>query len=262
MLKKIYCFIILIILLVLTLSTNSKASNISYKIIIEDDANLLTNAEEMELRDQMAVLSEFGNVVFKTTNTSTGSVKSLKYIQNYYYSKFGNTSGVAFYIDMNSRQICACATGGLDRIITSGKCDTITDNVYRYASNKNYYECAREAFAQMNTLLTGGRIAESMKYICNAFVAVMISLLTTYGIYLKASKNRKASDNELIDECAVSFEHTPINVTLTGEHTVYSPVSSSSGGSSGGGRRRRRRRRRLFWKRRKPRILNLQINEH
>ncbi len=254
MLKKIYSFILLIILLLLILPTNSKASNTGYKIIIEDDADLLPYNEEIELKAQMIGLTEFGNVVFKTTNTSTGSVKPLKYIQNYYYKILGNESGVAFYIDMNSRQICACATGGLDKIITSGKCDMITDNVYKYASNGNYYECAKEAFTQMNTLLNGGKIAESMKYICNAFVAVMLSLLITYGVYIKACKNKKASANELTDECEVSFEHTPIKVALTGEHKVYSPVSSSSGGSSGGGGRRRWRR--LLWKRRQSRILS------
>ena len=122
--------------------------------------------EEKQLKKQMAVLSEYGIVLFKTTKTSN-SYTPLKYIQNYYYSKFKNEKGVAFYIDMYSRQICACATGGLDKTITSAKCDTIMDNVYKYAKNAKYYDCARETFSQMNKLLGGQKIAETMKYICN-----------------------------------------------------------------------------------------------
>ena len=45
---------------------------------------------------------------------------------------------------MNKRQICACATGGLDRIITSSKCDTIMDNVYKYAPEGEYVAVRRE----------------------------------------------------------------------------------------------------------------------
>ena len=253
--KKIVVFLILIVSLLITINTNCKAANENYQIIIEDDANLLSEFEEEALKEKMADLKEYGNILLKTTNISTGYYSSLKYIQNYYYSKLQNKSGVAFYIDMHSRQICACATGGLDKIITSGKCDSIMDNVYSYATKGQYYRCATEVFKQMNTLLNGGKIAESMKYICNTFVSIMISMLVCCGIVSSMYKNKKASDNELIEECEVSLENTPITVTKSGTHREYSPSSSGySGGrrpeAAGGGRRRW-----IFRKRRKPRIL-------
>ena len=254
--KKIIIGLSIIIELICMLGLQANAadventiSNNNYQIIIEDDATLLTETEKIELEDQIAVLTEFGNVLFKTTNSST-SYSSLKYIQNYYYSILKNQEGVAFYIDMNARQICACATGGLDKIITSSKCDTIMDNVYTYAKKGRYYECAKESFSQMNSLLNGKKIAESMKYICNAFLSVMASLFISYGFFMLCARNEKASNKELINECTVSLEHSPINVTKTGSHRVYSPVSDSSssgGGSSGGGGRRW-----LLWKWRKP----------
>lgn len=232
-------------------STKNSSINNNYAIIIEDDANLLTPIEEQQLRSNMEVLTEFGNVMFKTTNNNKSNIP-LKYIQNYYYSKLGNKSGVAFYIDMNKREVCACATGGLDRIITSSKCNTIMDNVYRYATKKQYYECAVQTFSQMNKLLTGEKIAERMKYICNAIISVMISLFISYGFFMIISRNKKATNKELIEECVTSLEHSEIEVVKTGTHREYSPVSdsSSSGGSSGGGRRRW-----ILWKRRKSRIL-------
>ena len=239
--KKIIKLFLLIILFVLLSTTfvfamdNEVNISKNYEIIIEDDADLLTDLEEQKLKSYMAVLSEYGNVMFKTTNTLNNST-SLRYIQNYYYSKLGNRSGVAFYIDMNKRQVCACATGGLDKILTNGKCDTIMDNAYTYAKRGNYLECAKETFFQMNRLLSGGKIAESMKYICNSILSIMISLFASYGFFMLIAGNKKVSQKDLIKECVVSLEHGPIDINKTGTHSTYSPISdSSSGGSSGGG---------------------------
>ena len=241
--KRLFVLLMFFILLLISV-TQVKATNLNDEnkyadtsIIIEDDANLLTKEEKYQLKQKMAVLSEYGYVMFKTTNIA-GSGNSLKYIQDYYYSKLQNNSGVAFYIDMNNRQVCACATGGLDKIITGSKCDTIMDNVYVYARKGNYYECAKETFSQMDKLLKGKKIEESMKYICNAFLSVMISLFTSYGIFMMMSRNKKASKDDLINECDVTLEHSDIMVKKTGSHRVYSPISdsgSSGGGSFGGG---------------------------
>lgn len=220
------------------IKNNNDVKN-EYAIIIEDDANLLNTSEEKKLINQMQVLTKFGYVMLKTTSTKN-TTSSLDYIKNYYYSKLGNKSGVAFYIDMNKRQVCACATGGLDKIITNGKCDTIMDNVYKYAKKGDYYECSRQTFLQMNKLLNGEKIAESMKYICNAIIAIMLSLFACYGFYILIIVNKKATNNELIEECEISLEHSEISVEKTGTHSEYSPVSDSSssgGGFSGGGRR-------------------------
>lgn len=237
--KKIICLclicfslISLFVTKVEAIETETRTENEENNIIIEDEAKLLTTEEKQKLRDQMAILSEYGIVLFRTTNIPINST-SLKYIQNYYYSKYENKAGVAFYIDMYNRQICACATGGLEKKITSGKCDTIMDNVYMYARKGNYYDCAKETFVQMNRVLSGQKIAQKMKYICNAFVAIMIASFSSYGIFMIASKNKRASQKELINECETYLKHSDIDVNRAGTHRVYSP--RSEGGSSGGG---------------------------
>ena len=218
-------------------ATNSETNtSINNQILIEDEANLLSEKQEEDLRTNMIKLTEFGNVIFKTSNSITNK-DPLKYIQNYYYSKFQNSSGVAFYIDMNQRKICACATGGLDKLITSSKCNTITDNVYRYASNNNYYQCASEAFNQMYKLLNGQKIAESMKYICNAILSLMLALFASFGLFKHLTSITKTGQKEILKECSVYLEHTPIIINKVGTHKEYSPVSDSS---SGGFSRRRR----------------------
>ena len=49
---------------------------------------------------------------------------------------------------------------------------SITDNTYTYATNKDYYGCASYSFKQINTILSGGKIAEPMRYTSNIFIAI------------------------------------------------------------------------------------------
>lgn len=214
--------------------TTQENSNNTSLVVIEDDANLLTEYQEEELRKEMNVLTEYGIVLFKTTDFSIDT-RPLKYIQSYFYSKFGNKAGVAFYIDMSSRELCVTATsaGGLDKIITSAKCNIITDNIYRYASSGNYYKCASEAYKQMNQLLSGGKIAETMKHVCNAILSIMLSLFFTYGVFLIIMGNKKATHKEIVGECEVKFKHGSVEVIKKGSHRVYSPRSTSSSGGGG-----------------------------
>ena len=111
----------------------------------------------------------------------------------------------------------------------------ITDNIYRYASNEEYYDCASVAFSQMSTLLSGGKILEPMRHISNGFVAIVVSFFTTFLIVLGSSGIKKAKYNEIINNSEVSFSATNVTGVKTGTHRVYSPVSESSGGGSSGG---------------------------
>ena len=232
----ILCIVILVFVPTIAFSNEGTSKgNVNGRVLVEDDADLLTPEEKEKITDEMKKLSEYGNVVFKSTNQSTSS-DSLSYIKNYYYSKFQNDNGIAFYIDMKNRQICMCATGGLDEKITSSKCNIITDNVYMYATVGKYYLCVSNAFSQACDLLEGRKIAESMKYYSNSFLAMMLSLLISYGLFHFLSNNGKTTKSEIIEECIIKLDNRLIGVNKTGTHTVYVGDSdSSSGGSSGGG---------------------------
>jgi len=212
-----------------TTSTNNK----KYQLIIEDDADLLTESEETALKAEMNKLTEYGNIIFKSINTNP-NYSTDAYAKKYYNSRFGSQSGTVFLIDMYKRNIYIFSNGNNYNTITNEKAEVITDNIYTYASKKQYYKCASEAFSQIYTLLQGGKIAEPMKYISNAVIAVMLALLINFAIFKVATRNKAATGNEQIKECERFFEHSTPTVKQTGEHREYSPVDT---GSSGGGRR-------------------------
>lgn len=216
-------------------------NNSKYQVIIEDDADLLTSDEEQTLYTQMTELTQYGNILFKTISINPYS-STEKYASTYYHEKCQRQSGTVFLIDMQKRIIYIYSDGSNYTTITSEKAEIITDNIYRYATKKQYYKCATEAFSQINTLLKGGKIAEPMKYISNAVIAVMLALFINFTIFKLATRNKTASNKEQIKECERFFKYSKPEVKKSGEHKVYSPMSSGSssgggGGFSGGGRR-------------------------
>ena len=66
--------------------------------------------------------------------------------------------------------------------VSSSRARSITDNVSGYASKKNYYKCASEAFKQVLTLLHGNRIAEPMKYFSFIVIGLMLSFVIVVGL--------------------------------------------------------------------------------
>ena len=208
-----------------------------YKLIIEDEAGLITNEEDIKkIRDKMAALTEWGNVAFKTVpvgGNAYGSTASLA--SAYYHEKFGTESGSVFIIDMDKRNIYIFSDGYNYTIITDGKAEIITDNIYRYATNEDYYTCAYTAFDQINTLLSGGKILEPMRHISNIVVAIVLAFFINFIIVAKSTKIKKEEVNEVIKNCDVSVTASNITGRKTGTHRVYSPQSSGSSGGGGGG---------------------------
>lgn len=204
-----------------------------YEAVIEDDAGLLTESEEQMLLEQMKLITEYGNVMFKSIDYNGSSTES--YIRSLYKDRYGSESGTIFLIDMDNRNIWIHSNGLINKTITKSYADSITDNVYEYASDKDYYMCAYKAYEQEYTLLQGRRISQPMKYISNALIALVLAVLINYIIVRFYSSQKKASTKVLMNGL---FEHRAFNsgnVVFTHQTRTYSPQQSSSGGSSGGG---------------------------
>ena len=205
-----------------------------FKLIIEDEANLLTSEEINKLQDKMASLTEWGNVAFKTIPVGGNNYGSTSaFADAYYHEKFGTESGSVFIIDMDKRMIYIFSDGYNYTIINKGKAEIITDNIYQYASKEDYYTCAYTAFDQIETLLDGGKILEPMRHISNVVVSILLGFFINFLIVSANVKIKRASDEKVLSSCDISVKASNITGRKTGTHRVYSP--QSSGGSSGGG---------------------------
>ena len=207
----------------------------NYRIVIIDGADLLTGDEIKQLANDMANITNYGNVAFVTTDdNSVGDI--MRYSEKLYRKLFGTESGTMLIIDMDMREISIFSDGAIHRVITDGYGYDITDNIYRYATNGDYYTAASKAFEQMNTLLSGQKIARPMRVICSVFMALIISFLVNFFIVNGASKIQNTSSNEMLMGAAKSLRYTTPNVVQTGQTRTYSPQSSGSSGGGGGHR--------------------------
>lgn len=204
-----------------------------FEAVVEDNANLLTGEEGNHLLEQMKGITEYGNVVFHSTADNTSSAAS--YAEYMYHNRYGSASGTLFLIDMDNRMIYIFSDGTVYKTITKGYANTITDNVYTYASDSDYYTCASKVFEQELQLLQGGKIAQPMKYISNLLLAVILALLINYFVAQITSRQKKPSDYELMQGIFVVQKLENFNADFTHETRTYSPQSSGSSGGGGGG---------------------------
>lgn len=208
-------------------------NNTNYKAIVLDNANLLTDQEEQSLLDEMTNLTNYGNIIvltIKENNTTTESFAS-----SYYHSNYGTSSGTLFLIDMDNREIYIFSDGENYNTITSNKAYIITDNTYKYASNEEYYKCASYSIKQIDTLLSGGKIAEPMKHITNALIAIILGSFICFIYITRVSKLKESQDTEIVKNIATNFKMGELTAKKTGSHKKYNPHTDSSGGGSGGG---------------------------
>lgn len=204
-----------------------------YVVILEDDAELMTQEERAALTEQMKAITKWGNAGFKSISQNPGSTAS--YIEEYYSSKFGTSSGTIFLIDMDNRNIWIKNNGDISKVITNAYSDIITDNSYRYASDGDYYGCADEVFSEITTVLSGQRIARPMKYISNALCAVILAFLINYVLMRCMAKAGKPGEKELLKNMKHHCQLTNARAELVRQEKRYEPPSSDSDGSSGGG---------------------------
>ena len=207
-----------------------------HEIYIAGWAARHTHSEEDELRKLMEPITEHGHVAFVSIDTNP-TYSTEKYADEYYYDHFDLSSGTIFLIDMEERYIWIHSNGAIYRTVTDAYADTITDNCYRYASNDDYYKCAAKAFEQINTLLEGKAIAQPMKYISNALLAIVFALLINYFFVMFVSRGRKPSTSQLLNGIFSKVNVKNARTEFINQTKRYSPQSSGSsgGGRSGGG---------------------------
>ena len=208
-----------------------------YVYVLDDSADFLTDSQENSLQKQLYDLTAYCNVAFVTTTEHSKS-STEDFAADYFDDIFGpHANGTIFVIDRCLNEIYLYSDGQAHKIITNSRARSITDNTYTYARDKDYYTCAYKVFAQIETLMQGKRIAEPMRYLCSALLAIVAALFLNLFFALWSSRSHKADRRQVMTGLYAQMQiHTPRTQFIRQSRT-YSPVSSGSsgGGHSGGG---------------------------
>ena len=234
--KKIFAFLLLLILLLPGLAgaetMTRQNDGTGYRAVIEDDAGLLDAAEYEGVFASMMPITEHCNVGFYTYGG-----ESREYVANkatdWARKTFGKTCTL-FIIDMATRQLAVWSTDDVLNTLSQAKTYTITDNIYPYASRKQYAACAESAFNQINKVLKGEKVTGPMRYISNGLLALLGAILLAY-LFISARMEQEVKVS--LPEIATA---TAGAGAVIASKTLSRKVrhSSSSGGgfhSSGGG---------------------------
>ena len=229
---SVFLLILLTVSSFVMYSTKDLKADSGYQIYFDDSEDLLTDQEEKMLKEEMKKITEYGNVGFVSVSQyqDTGT-----YAKRLYRELFGSESGFLFIIDMGRRNIWIYCNGAIYRVINKPYANTITDNVYRYASRGEYYNCAYHVYEQALILLEGGRISQPMKYISNLLIALVSALLINFYVLILG---RKKDILNPVNNPQASMT-SAVGVNIMGMDLIRSRrtrhVESSGGGGGGGG---------------------------
>lgn len=231
--KKFFNVKIVFCLFVLLSSINLFAAE--FTPIIQDNAELLSEEEESRLHKVMAPITEYGGVAF-ITNKDEYSGAASDLAESICDNLFNGESGIVFLIDMHKRRIEFYSTGKIFDVMGVLWSDVIADNVYQYATDQKYYDCARNAFEQVHTILEGGTVAAPMRKVSFMLLGTALTLTVMYLI-LYSSRRRKFFGE---DVPLLKFEDDASDTNLTvniQEKKSVSYTEPSTGHSSSGGYR-------------------------
>ena len=209
-----------------------------YYVLIEDNEELLTGREREKLLDDMKAVTEYANAVFLTEEPKAASddeSQAHDYSDEYYDDEFGNDDGVMLIVDMGNRLLYITGHGDAQKVITNSYAREVTDNIYTYAKNGDYYGCAKTAFGQMYALLNGQKIARPMKLITSLLLGLILAVMTNFIIVRAANTARVPSKDEMLKGLYCQCRLNNPQMVLTNTTKVYDPPSSSGGGGGRGG---------------------------
>ena len=200
-----------------------------YKAVIDDPADLL-NGEYGSVMSEMMRITDYCNVGFVTYNGNS-SEYTLKKADTWAHETFPGGTCTVFIIDMKTRHMDIWSSDDIYETLTTSITYSITDNTSRYATNGQYEKCATETFAQMWAVLDGQKIAEPMRYISCALLAVAAAILLAYlVISARMEQEVKVSMPEIVTATAGAGAAIVAKKLMKVVHH-----ESSSGGHGGGG---------------------------
>ncbi len=210
------------------------------KAYMMDEADILTPQEEAKLTADMLPVTAFYPTAFVTTE-DTGGTSAERYSLAVYDRLFSREEkgGILFLFDFDTadsdgRQIYIRVSNDSAKLSVD-KCNTITDNVFRYARDGKYYECASKAFYQINEVLSSRPVPQPMKHMSNLLISVCLALLIVFVVSSARTQIKRPGVVYQLDKNArhdVRLAETSKTLIRTRR---FRRVESSGGSGSGGG---------------------------
>ncbi len=207
-----------------------------YQVVVFDGAELMSSEQLESILTEMYPLTAYGNFMLCTGYFGDSDARSQQAAVSIFHEYFGQqANGGVFMIDMQNRFLYIETFNEVYQVITQSDANVITDNVYRYAMDGDYYQTSIIAFQQMYRLLEGAPIAQPMKLVTSALIALITAFMINFILVRFTSRSAVASRQEILSGLHTDFRAVNPSMRLTNTTRSYSPRSSSGGSRSGGG---------------------------
>ena len=217
------------------LGVRAESGSAAGEVYIADGADLLTSSEEEELYGVMKPGTSYGNMVFVTIDHAMGYSAS-DYIEMLYQTSdtLKGTDAVIFMIDMDNRKLWISGYGGLKKVITPDYGNLITDNIYTYAGDERYKDCAVHGYEMIISRLDGERISGPLRTLGNLSIVIIFAAVLCFMLAYLMSASRKADIKAIVSGVDRNLNMGNPEIKHTRTEKIYVPPSSSGGGRSGG----------------------------
>lgn len=239
--RKTLAALLLLILLAASLSpalaeTARRNEETGFEAVIDDPAGLLAADGTGEVLDAMGPVTGYANAGFVTYEAfGSDSSSVLSKAERWGDSRFGRGSAyTVFMIDLKTRRLGIYSSRSVYGLLPTATANTITDNVYLYASRGDYAGCAKEAFREIAQVLKGNKISEPMKYISNVFLALICAILVTYMLIAGRMRTEQATAIQTLTRAAGFGAATAVTGHVL-KRVVHHQSSSGGRGGFGGG---------------------------
>lgn len=238
MTRKLFSF-----LLVLALCLALVCPAMAYTSPVDDEADLLSAAEEAELAAQLHAIRTAHQVdVMVLTVNSTDGLSPDSFINRVFDETFGSDhDGVMLVVDMGSRNFRILSNGLAADAITMDDIDYITELITPYLSEGDYAQAFEEFASQCEYYINGHINGFPFPFGTNLVIALVIGFV----VALIATGIMRGQLKSVHQKAAAGDYLKPGSLQITRSRDIFlyrhvsrhaKPKSNSSSSSSGGGR--------------------------
>ena len=150
-------------------------------VVIDDDIDLLTSAEERKLLEEMIPLTDYGSVALWSARGEDADVQAQA--EEKRRNLFGEESSCMLVINKASQRLSIHPGGSLAVLISAAQADRIVSRADKELARGHFFSAASDAFSRLAGLAGSTKSAASLRVFSTLFLALMIGL-TLAGVFV------------------------------------------------------------------------------